>query len=282
MNVFKNFMVAGQDGKLMSTDILFHADGRKKPLVIYAHGFNGFKDWGNFNLIASQIAAAGFVFIKFNFSHNGTTPHNPMEFVDLEAYGNNNFTIQLDDLGKIIDWCLDEKHHYVDEIDPERVYLVGHSLGGGLVLLKAAEDSRIKKVVTWAAISECKTPWGNWSDEKLEAWQKDSVAFTTNSRTKQELPLYYQLYHDYQQHHRRLDIQQAIKQLQIPVLLCHGTNDEAVPADKAKKMKDWQPNAELFLLESDHVFGRQHPWMEDHLPEPMQAVVDKSISFLNR
>lgn len=145
MIIHKNFIVPGSDGKPMSTDLTLLHNGTKKPLIIYAHGFNGFKDWANFNLIAQQFAEAGFVFVKFNFSHNGTTPDHPEEFVDLEAYGNNNYTIQLDELGNVLDWCLDERHHYAEEIDLNRVYLLGHSLGGGLVILKAAEDDRVKK-----------------------------------------------------------------------------------------------------------------------------------------
>ena len=280
MNIFKNFIIPGYGGKPMSTDIFFHSDARPKPLVIYAHGFNGFKDWGNFNMIAEQFVDAGFVFVKFNFSHNGTTPDHPEEFVDLEGYGHNNYTIQLEELQKVIGWCLDEKHHYAEEIYPNHVYLLGHSLGGGLVILKAAEDERVKKIVTWAAISVCKTPWGNWPEEKIAEWKNTGVAYTMNSRTKQELPLYFQLYENFQHNAQRLNIQAAIKKLNIPVLLCHGTKDEGVPIEKAKDLKAWQPKAQLFLVESDHVFGRKHPWFESELPVPMQAVVNKSISFL--
>ena len=263
----------------MSTDLTLLHNGTKKPLIIYAHGFNGFKDWANFNLIALQFAEAGFVFVKFNFSHNGTTPDNPEEFVDLAAYAENNYTIQLDDLGKVIDWCFSAENHYEEDIDVNNIYLLGHSLGGGLVILKAAEDDRIKKVVTWAAISECKTPWGSWDKEKMEAWKQSGVAYTTNSRTKQQMPLRYQLYLNYQQNLQRLDIKEAIKKLTIPILLCHGTLDGSVTVDKALKLKDWQSNAELFLVETDHVFGRKHPWLESNLPAPMQTVVDKAIEF---
>jgi dienelactone hydrolase len=280
MNLYKNFIIPGHNGKPMSTDIFFHQDGKPKPLVIYAHGFNGFKDWGNFNIIAWQFVNAGYVFVKFNFSHNGTTPDHPEEFVDMEAYGHNNYTIQLNELKNVIDWCIDEKHHYAEEIDAHKIYLLGHSLGGGLVILKAAEDDRVKKIVTWAAISECKTPWTNWPAEKITDWQNRGVAYTTNSRTKQELPLYFQLYEDYQQYQQRLNIQQAIQSLHIPILLCHGTNDESVGVDKAHALKAWQPAANLFLVESDHVFGRKHPWFEPELPGPMQVVVNKSIEFL--
>ena len=103
--------------------------------------------------------------------------------------------------------------------------------------------------------------------------------YYTNSRTKQQLPLYYQLYQDYQANRERLDIISAVEGLNIPLLICHGTGDEAVPVANAYQLKEAAPHAELFLLPSDHVFGRNHPWPEAQLPEAMQAVVDKTIDF---
>ncbi|WP_435524823.1 hypothetical protein [Chryseobacterium indoltheticum] len=37
--------------------------------------------------------------VKFNFSHNGTTVEDPENFADLEAFGNNNYSKELSDLG---------------------------------------------------------------------------------------------------------------------------------------------------------------------------------------
>ncbi len=104
IQTIKNLLVNGTANKPMATDIFFNNDGLQKPVVIYAHGFNGFKDWGNFDLIAKRFASVGFVFVKFNFSHNGTTIEEPEDFADLEAFGNNNYTTQLADLGLITDW----------------------------------------------------------------------------------------------------------------------------------------------------------------------------------
>ncbi|MGB3155850.1 MAG: hypothetical protein WBB06_14685, partial [Chitinophagaceae bacterium] len=72
MHVAKNIVIAGADKKPVALDIFFENDPEPRPVVIYAHGFNGFKDWGNFDLIAAKFAEEGFVFVKFNFSHNGT------------------------------------------------------------------------------------------------------------------------------------------------------------------------------------------------------------------
>ena len=277
----KNSFIAGVEGKPIALDI-FYKDGPPKPTVIYAHGFNGFKDWGNFDLIATQFAKAGFCFIKFNFSHNGTSPQAPEDFVGPEAYGNNNYTKELSDLQTVIDWALDANNPHSAAIDKSKLYLIGHSRGGGIVLLKGAEEKRIKAVATWASVAHCKTPWGSWPEERIKRWKQSGVDYYTNSRTKQRLPLYYQLYSDYQNNAGRLDILKAVNKLTIPLLICHGTEDEAVGVANAQILYDAAKNAELFLVASDHVFGRRHPWTQNYLPPAMQEIVDKTIQFFQQ
>src|SRR6187402_558735 len=87
-----------KDNRPFLLDLTFIPDGKEKPIVVFIHGFKGFKDWGTFPLMAEYFAQHGFVFLKFNLSHNGTTPEDPTNFADLEAFGNDNFSIQLDDL----------------------------------------------------------------------------------------------------------------------------------------------------------------------------------------
>ncbi len=276
----KNIVISGAEGKSITLDIFFKDNTVKNSVVIYAHGFNGFKDWGGFDLIADEFVDAGFVFIKFNFSHNGTTPEQPESFVDLEAFGNNNYTKQLTDLELVVDWVCSAGNIYSEAADTNHIYLIGHSMGGGISILFTAQDTRIKKLVTWAAISECKTPWGNWPPEKMKEWLLEGVQFYTNTRTNQQMPLYYQLFLDYSQNEERLSIERAIKKITVPVLICHGTNDISVPVENAEQLKKWQPAAELFTIDSNHVFDRVHPWEKNYLPEAMDKVVQKAIIFL--
>lgn len=276
----KNIVVEGANGRPIALDLFYKDDSVTRPVVIYAHGFNGFKDWGGCDIIAEELAAAGFVMVKFNFSHNGTTPAQPEDFVDQEAFGNNNYTRQLTDLQIVTNWVCETEDPNKHFFDTEQICLIGHSMGGGISVLYAAEDSRIKKLVTWAAISECKTPWGGWSAARMEEWQQKGVQYYTNTRTGQQLPLYYQLYLDYVNNTERLDIEKAIKALSIPVLICHGSSDISVPVEKAFQLKEWQPAAELFTLDTNHVFDRVHPWTKPYLPEAMDIVLQKTISFL--
>lgn len=271
-------MIIGfNNGHPIVADLFYKDSVEQKAVVIYAHGFNGFKDWGNFDLIAEQFAWAGFVFVKVNFSHNGTTSETPEAFSDLDAFGNNNYTKQLDDLQQVIEWT--QSDILFQSAEKEKIYLIGHSMGGGICIIKSAEELRVKKLATWASIAECKTPWGLWPEEKLHAWKTEGVQYYFNARTQQQMPLYYQLYEDYMQHQQRLDIKAAMKSLRIPVLVAHGSKDEAVPIAKAYELHQANPSASLFVVESDHVFGRKHPWNEKNLPQPMQDVVNATIHF---
>ena len=281
MTIIKNILLNGAEHKNITLDIFYKETEHSKPVVIYAQGFNGFKDWGNADIIAEQFAAAGFVFVKFNFSHNGTTSEKPQEFVDLEAFGNNNYTKQLYDVNAVVNWVYDLNNIHQKIIDKNSIYLIGHSMGGGIATLHAAKDNRIKKLITWAGISECKTPWTNWSEEKLQEWKLTGVEYNVNGRTKQNMPLYYQLHQDYLNNASVLNIETAMRSLTIPILICHGILDTAVPIEKAHDLHNWQPSSILFTVDSDHVFGRTHPWPFSELPAAMNAVIEKSIAFLS-
>ncbi|WP_317192062.1 hypothetical protein [Snuella sedimenti] len=54
--------------------------------------------------MAKTFANAGFLFIKFNFSHNGGTIEQPIDSPDLEAFALNNYTKELNDLDTVISW----------------------------------------------------------------------------------------------------------------------------------------------------------------------------------
>lgn len=275
-----SFQFTGSSNKPITANLTIDpSKGNNQPVIIYAHGFNGFKDWGNGNLIAEQFAAAGLAFFKFNFSHNGTTPAQLQDFADLEAFGHNNYTRQLDDLGTVLDWLQDGLHGLADLIDTTRTGLIGHSMGGGISIIKTAEDARIKALCTWASIAVCKTPWASWPEEKLAVWKTSGVQFYTNGRTNQQMPLYYQLYEDFQNNSERLDVLHAAQRIKVPFLICHGSADTSVAVDSAYALHKAQPASELFILPSDHVFGRKHPWTAATLPDAMQQVLEKNIVF---
>lgn len=280
MQIFKDTIIDGPHGKPIIADIYFTADHSPKPVIIFSHGFKGFKDWGHFELAAQAFAEKGFVFIKFNFSHNGVTPDDLLNFSDLETFGNNNLSIELDDLGTVIDFVHGADFPVPgDEVDPSALYLLGHSRGGGITILKAREDARVKKIATWASVND----YGQyWSDELVAQWKKEGVIYAPNARTGQQMPLYWQLYEIFFENRERLDVPAAVKALKIPFLIVHGTADPTVPYRAAVQMRKWNANARLLTIhDGDHTFGGRHPWESTELPGDAQTVVRKTAEFFN-
>jgi pimeloyl-ACP methyl ester carboxylesterase len=262
----------------ITLDLFYEPSEVRKPVIVFAHGFKGFKDWGYWNLAAEQFVKAGFIFVKFNFSYNGTTPDFPSDFKDLEAFGLNNYSIELADLDDILNWLEYQEIVPPAEIALDDLSLIGHSRGGGVAIVKAGEDARIKKLVTWASVG--KMDWAFQSDRVAE-WREKGVVFIENARTKQNMPLYFQWYQDYENHKNRFDIQRILTNFQKPHLILHGTADAAVHFSEAEQHKIWNSNAKLVLLpDADHVFGGSHPFSATTLPEHAQIVVETTIDFL--
>ncbi len=61
-------------------------------IIVFVHGFMGFKDWGAWNLVQDFFTKQGFGFCKFNLSHNGGTIENGIDFPDEEAFGLNTYS----------------------------------------------------------------------------------------------------------------------------------------------------------------------------------------------
>ena len=271
-------LTSKHNNRPFTADATFISDGQPKPAIIFNHGFKGFKDWGPFNLIADKFANAGFVFIKMNFSHNGTTLSNPNEFADLEAFARNNFTIELDDTGELINYLYSEKSSIPhEEIDLSRLFILGHSRGGAHVILKANEDSRIKAVTTWAAVNNLET-WH--SKEQINQWKKVGRIYIHNSRTNQEMPLDFQLVENFIENKDRLQVPEAVKKLQIPILSIHGTDDPTVPVAAVKQIGSWNSNVKVEIIDgAGHTFGGTHPFDGSKLPKDLEKVIELTSRF---
>ena len=278
MKQIRNIQIPGRHGKDILVDLFFEENGIKKEVVLFCHGYKGYKDWGAWNLVAEEFARQGFFFVKINFSHNGGTIEQPIDFPDLEAFGNNNFIIELDDLETVIDW-LSKEGSYRQEMDMNVLTLIGHSRGGGIVLLKAHEDNRVNKVVTWAGVSDfaSRFPKG----EVLDHWKNTGVAYVHNGRTQQEMPHYFQFFTTFKENEERLNIKTAASKLKIPLLIVHGDLDETVSADEAVNLNQWCQSSQLRILPgANHTFGSSQPWEKNELPEHLKAAVSETIAFL--
>ncbi len=277
----RNLTWKGSREKPLILDAFWPEGSDKLPVVLFAHGYKGFKDWGAWDLFGKKIAEAGFLFIKFNFSFNGGTLEQPMDFPDLEAFGNNNYSTEVGDISRMMDFVYQSNVLPRERIDETNTALVGHSRGGGMAILAAGLDDRINKLVTLAAISDLvrRQPTG----ALLERWKRNGVSHVMNKRTKQQMPHFYQMHEDYMANKHIFDIPMMAKKITIPWLIVHGTSDEAVGFSEAEELIEFNPEAEFVKMEGvNHVFGAKHPWEGDILPSDLEKVLSKLKVFLNQ
>lgn len=278
MKIIKNIEIQGQHKRPILTDVFFKENESPKEVVLFCHGYKGYKDWGAWELVAEYFANNGFFFIKMNFSHNGGTVEQPIDFPDLEAFGQNNFIKELDDLDTTLSWITDSEE-FNKEADTNRISVIGHSRGGGIVVLKSASDKRIKRVISWAGVSDfgSRFPTG----EPLEIWKKEGVAYITNARTNQQMPHYFQFYTSFKENEAELTISSAAEKLTIPYLIVHGDLDETVPIDEAQRLKTWNPSSQIEIIEgANHTFGSSQPWTENSMPVHLACACEKSLDFI--
>lgn len=273
----KEITIEGKHTKPITLDVNFLEKAVNQPLVIFSHGFKGFKDWGTFNKMAETFARNNFFFVKFNFSYNGTTPADYSDIHDTEAFGNNNFEIELDDLGSVIDWLEKEDNPYKKHYNFNELNLIGHSRGGGIAILKTTEDVRVKKVAAWASVNDFEK-YMYLSDPV--SWKETGVSHVENIRTGIKLPLYYQFYENFYKHKARFDIKENLMKLDKPILLLHGTNDETVALSDAEWIYENLDHSILVKVEqANHTFGASHPWEKESLPENLSFAIEETIEF---
>ncbi len=268
----KNKTYIGSNNRLSVYDLTIPK--KPKALVIFIHGYKGYKDWGAWNLVEKEFINNEFGFLKFNMSHNGGTVENPIDFPDLDAFGNNDYTKELYDLNRIITLAENELKDLSINIP---IYLIGHSRGGGIAILQTAIDKRIKKLVTWAAISDIESRFPTGGD--LDDWRVSGVRYVHNGRTNQQMPHFYSFYENFVENKDILNIEEACKKIKIPFLPIHGDMDLAVSISEGINISRWA-NVHLEIIKgAEHTFQTKQPWTAKSLPFDMKNVVDKTINF---
>lgn len=266
-------VISGSNDRPMAVD-LHLPDSENPPLVIFVHGFKGFKDWGHFPIVADAFARAGFAFLRFNFSHNGTTLEQPADFADLNAFAENNLIKELDDLQTILDGLNNGALFNKTQLNLKNIFLIGHSRGGGIALISAAEDHRVKGLATWASVNHY-----DRGGYPLDIWEREGKILIPNARTGQQMPMNWQFVEVLKENMDRLNIKAKSETIKVPTLVVHGTEDPTVPYQEAEDLVLVNSRFKLITIEQgDHSFGGKHPMEGVSLSEHMELVVDATIS----
>lgn len=274
----ERFTLTASDGEMLYGDVRRPHGNGSFPAIVVAHGFKGFKDWGFFPYVAESFARRGYYVVNFNFSHNGIEG-NGTEFTRLDKFARNTFSREVRELHEVIDALAAGALPGAEHAAAERPALLGHSRGGGIVLLEAADDPRVDRVATWASVGR----FERYTDGQKERWRRDGYLEISNARTGQLMRLDIGLLDDLERNATALNVEKAAARLGRPLLILHGEVDLSVDianGERLAAMADPELTAFIRIPKTGHTFGIAHPFTES--APALERAIDETDAFFRK
>ena len=246
----------------------------KQPLLIFVHGFKGFKDWGFVPYLGEYFAYHGFCVLTFNFSHNGVGK-NLTEFTELEKFADNTLSLELSELEQIIEAY---QFSYFGRPADMGIYLLGHSRGGGLSILAGNHDE-VSGIAVWGAVSH----FDRLTDHQKEEWRKNGTFEVVNSRTNQVMHMNLSFLEDIEENGDFLDVTKAAQSLHKPFLIVHGEQDLTVPLAEGKQIydaSDKEFSEFVSIPTAGHTFDCVHPF--EGATKKFEQALNVTLEFLKK
>lgn len=227
------------------------------PLIVICHGFIGSRIGVDrlFVNASRKFAAAGYMVLRFDYAGCGESTGE---------YGENGLESMIEQTRVVLDYALD-----IDYVDINRVTLLGHSLGGAVALLTAAQDRRVKTLLLWSAVAHpfndiLRIVGQNTYDDSVRYGTADYMGYTFR-------PAFFDSLSAHQPF-------AALRKFSGDVFLAHGTSDRVIPADYCSLYQ------KLFWMRSFGQCDMELIFQADHTystGESKRALYDKTLNWLS-
>lgn len=271
--------IPGSGGEAILGDVHL-PDRPPRGVVIIAHGFKGYKDYGFLPILAGHLASLGWVVHRFNFSHSGMT-NDTETFARPDLFELDSWNKQVNDLRAVVSAV----RMGTLEGDKLPIVLAGHSRGGAAVLLTAgrfANDPYFPQpagLITIAA--PCAANRLNREERKLLRAQ--GYLESPSSRTGQTLRIGRQWLDEVDADRPGHDVLRMARHGKVPVLIIHGESDPTVSVDDAREIAREVGRRALLLTipGGDHVLNTPNP-ADPGAPHsrPLDAALKAIASFI--
>lgn len=182
----------------------------KYPLIVICHGFIGSRIGVNrlFVKAARELASHGLGVLRFDYGGCGESGGE---------YGAGGLDVLLAQTRDVLDYVFS-----LEQVDHERVCLLGHSLGGAVSMLAASQDARVHSLVLWAPVAR---PYEDIVRIVGEKEYQDALLYGATDHMGYILQKRF-----FQSLGGGLPTSQA-KQFERDVLILHGNRDDVIPVD---------------------------------------------------
>ncbi|MNI06958.1 Alpha/beta hydrolase family protein [compost metagenome] len=241
-------------------------------LILIAHGYKGFKDWGMFPYAAEYLSHTHEV-VTFNFSHNGIG-EDPLQFTELEKFAVNTYDQELSDLHALVNYL-----HADEQLRSLPLFLIGHSRGAGVSLVHALDHPEsVSGVISWNGVTNLDL----FSDTQKEDMRRNGRSYVLNGRTNQQMPLDVIIIEDLERQQERYDILGRLSHHRdFPVVLIQGSEDGAKLRKGSEDLVRLRPDIEWIQIPGgNHTFGTVHPFAGPTIP--LKEALDATLKFISK
>jgi len=208
------------------------------PGIVMCHGFTGSRTEAHFLFVkaARAFCEAGWNVLRFDFRGSGESDGR---FRDMTING------EIDDALAALQALRAEP-----TVDAARVGLVGLSLGGFVAACASGRDGDVGALVLWSAVAEM-------AELVSERWQMPTDEELLDPQSHYEHGAH-EIGAGFLRDCARISPREEIAGHAGPVLVVHGTNDQAVPLDHAHRYMEAIPSddATLRVIDgADHTFS---------------------------
>ena len=247
---------------------------RTDPYVLLVHGHRGFMDWSFFPELARRLVEAGFSVVAFNMSGSGIGA-DLETFTEREAFARNTYTQEVEDLDAV---RAEIDRGRLPGVDPGRGALFGHSRGGGMALLHAAQRGDYGSLCLWAPMHRVAL-FGETSRREFaeRGYILSPLAWSEPLRLDRSI------LDDAEENAEALDIQAACSRLRAPTLIVYGSRDRLLDAGGAAALeRAFSPGtATTRIVEGGgHTLGGRHPLRE--VPDPLEEGLAATVEWFRR
>lgn len=231
-------------------------EGGHCPLVVICHGFIGNRIGVDrlFVNAARRFAAEGFMTLRFDYAGCGESTGD---------YGEGGLESMIEQTRTVLDYALD-----IDYVDLNRVSLLGHSLGGAVALLTAAQDRRVKTLLLWSAVAHpfndiVRIVGQNVYDDAVRYGSADYMGYTLSAKFFESLSAHQPF--------------AQLRKFSGDVFLAHGTSDRVIPPDYCSLYRKLFWMRSFGQCDMELIFQADHTYSSG---ESKRDLYDKTVQWL--